>query len=256
MTRPIEFEGKNIDQAVEKACKALGVEKEELQYDVLSYGSTGIFGLVGSKKARIRVTPPAPSARAPVEAERVPPEPEADLPEAPPSHPSGAAASDQETVPDIETVSALGEEVLKRILDSITEDTHITVETNPEGIFYNVRGGNSALLIGKRGQTLDAIQYVVEKIVRRKTERRIRVFVDIEGYKENRRISLQRLAERVSEKVKRTGRPVTLGDMNASDRRIIHVALKDNREVRTQSRGSGALKKLSIFPKKKPLSKS
>jgi spoIIIJ-associated protein len=96
----------------------------------------------------------------------------------------------------------------------------------------------------------------VEKIVHRKSEQRIRVRVDVEGYQQNRRLSLQRLAEKVSEKVKKTGKPVTLGDLNASDRRIVHLALKNDQEVRTQSKGGGALKKLFVYPRKKQPSNS
>jgi spoIIIJ-associated protein len=118
-----------------------------------------------------------------------------------------------------------------------------------------VSGGNSAVLIGKRGQTLEAIQYLVEKIVNKNRKGRVGIHVDVEGYLEKRRIRLQRLAVRMAEKVKSTGKPSAIGQMNAHDRRIVHIALQDDNRVRTQSKGEGFLKKLVIFPKKNSSSK-
>ena len=113
-----------------------------------------------------------------------------------------------------------------------------------------MHGGNSAVLIGKRGQTLEAIQYIVEKIVNKNRKGRVSIHIDVEGYLEKRRISLQRLAVKMAEKVKRTGKSVAIGQMNAYDRRIVHIALQDDNTVRTQSKGEGFLKKLIIFPRK------
>ncbi|MBW1954698.1 MAG: Jag N-terminal domain-containing protein [Deltaproteobacteria bacterium] len=257
MPQLLEFEGKNVDQAVEKACRAVNVPKEKLKYDVISYGSTGIFGLVGSKKARIRVTLARSLKSGEAKAETKDSDVEGDArPETSPESAREAEEKETREQPREPTGDALlaaeGEEALRQIVNSITTDAQIVVKSSPEGLFYHVKGGNSALLIGKRGQTLDAIQYLLEKIVQRKSEQRIRVRVDVEGYQQNRRVSLQRLAEKVSEKVKKTGKPVTLGDLNASDRRIVHLALKNDQEVRTHSKGGGALKKLFIYPRKKP----
>jgi len=124
------------------------------------------------------------------------------------------------------------------------------METDPEYILYNISSENSAVLIGKRGQTLDAIQYLVEKIVNRQNDDRIRVDVDIEGYLKNRKTNLDQLAAHLAEKVKLTGKPGSAGQMNAYDRRIVHMALKDDPAVRTQSIGEGLYRKLMIFPKK------
>jgi spoIIIJ-associated protein len=132
----------------------------------------------------------------------------------------------------------------------ITTDATISIEERSNRIFFNVKGGNSAILIGKRGQTLEAIQYILEKIVNKKRQERIRIQVDVEGYLEKRRVSLEGLATRLAEKVKRTGKPATIGQMNSHDRRIVHIALKNDSQVRTQSMGEGVLRKLVIFPKK------
>jgi spoIIIJ-associated protein len=139
---------------------------------------------------------------------------------------------------------------------SICEGANIeTVQRNGR-IVYNVEGGDSALLIGKRGQTLEAIQYIIEKIVNRQNNTRVRVLVDVEGYLGARKTNLQKLAAKMAEKANRLGKPVTIGQMNAYDRRIVHLHLKDNAAVRTQSVGEGYYRKLVIFPKKRKRSKA
>jgi spoIIIJ-associated protein len=102
---------------------------------------------------------------------------------------------------------------------------------------------------------LDAIQSIVEKVINKHKENRTRVLVDIEGYLETRKKNLEKLAVRVAEKSSRIGKPMSLGEMNAYDRRIVHIALKDNPDVQTHSRGEGPLRKLVIFPKKKNFSR-
>ncbi len=144
---------------------------------------------------------------------------------------------------------------MQRIVDAITTDAKISVVEDSDRILLTVIGGNSAVLIGKHGQTLEAIQSIVEKILNKRNQHRIRVEVDIEGYLEGRRANLQRQAARLAEKCKRIGKPVAVGQMNAHDRRLVHLALKDDTEVRTQSIGEGYLRKLMIFPRKNAFSK-
>ena len=145
----------------------------------------------------------------------------------------------------------LGKEALQKIVDFITTDAMISVSHNDGKLVYEVSGGETAVLIGKRGQTLEAIQYLVEKIINKTNEKRVRVEVDIEGYLQTQRERLEKLALRLGEKVKKTGKPVTAGQFNAHDRRIIHIALKEDREVRTHSVGEGYYRKLKIYPKRK-----
>ena len=144
----------------------------------------------------------------------------------------------------------IGKDVLKKIIDSITEDAKIEIDNKENKTVFNVIGGNSALLIGKRGKTLEAIQLIVEKVINKKNEKRSRTLVDIEGYMEKRKSYLKSLAKRLAEKCKRFGKPVSIGEMNAHDRRIIHITLKNDKEVNTSSRGEGLLRKIVIFPKK------
>ena len=117
-------------------------------------------------------------------------------------------------------------------------------------LLFSISGGDSGVLIGKRGQTLEAIQYLLEKMINKKSTNRVRVLVDVEGYLDKRKNNLQQMASRMAEKAKRTKKPVTIGQMNAHDRRIVHIHLKDESGVRTQSLGEGYYRKLMIFPKK------
>ncbi len=255
MSPNLEFEEKNVDMAVKKACNQLKIKKEKLRYDIISYGSSGIFGLVGSKKAKIRVIlPKTRPAIKDSDFDESPPEKPQDLLSEKPSATNDTLIADRQsqTVEQTEAVDPkdLGREALQRIIDLITSDATVSVNEGTGRIFFKVKGGNAAVLIGKHGQTLEAIQYLVEKIVNKQQKERIRIHVDVEGYLKNRRISLQKLAARMAEKVKRTGKPATIDPMNAHDRRIVHIALKDDNGVRTQSVGEGFLRKLVILPKK------
>ncbi len=263
MTPCLEFEEKNVEKAVKKACDELKISKEKLKYEIVSYGSTGIFGLVGFKKAKIRVVSPMPTPK-PESAPEIASKKMNDKQQNNGSQKQTAkdkysliqaALDDKEiyTLPDNSVADNpvdIGRNVLQRIIDLITTDATISVEQNSHRILFSVDGGNPAALIGKRGQALEAIQYLVEKIVNKHTKQRIRVQIDVEGYLENRRVRLQKLAGRLAEKAKHTGKSVAIGQMNAHDRRIVHLALRNDSGVRTQSVGNGFLKKLVIFPRK------
>jgi spoIIIJ-associated protein len=290
MTSGFEFDGKNVEIAIKKACDKLKIKEEKLKYDVISYGSTGIFGLVGTKKAKIRVTSPKHLKTIKQEESDISIENhsivnEADIAdiasvidescgnndnndidfvyphasfEDPDSKDMDAANEEiyqedtnkQDTEKDEPSAIVAGEEVLKKIVDLITDNAEISVQQENKKVKYNVKGGNTAVLIGKKGQTLEAIHYIVEKIVNKKSLEKIRVHVDIEGYLENRRVNLERLSTRLAEKSKRIGKPVTIGQLNSYDRRVVHLILKNDSDVRTQSIGDGFYRKLVIFPKK------
>ncbi|MBW1822080.1 MAG: Jag N-terminal domain-containing protein [Deltaproteobacteria bacterium] len=249
MTSYIEFEGKNIEKAVKKACSKLKIDKEKLKYKVISYGSTGIFGLAGRKKAKINVFMPEDNT------EKQKPE-NNKIENNKPNNKiekkdGGKSIHDHKKSKIRENNIKTGKDVLQKIIDSITEDTKIEIKEKSQKTIFNVVGGNSALLIGKRGKTLEAIQIIVEKAINNKNEKRARTIVDIEGYKEKRISYLKSLAKRLADKCKRFGKPMSLGEMNAHDRRIIHITLKSDKEVSTRSKGEGVLRKIVIFPQKR-----
>ncbi len=252
MTASLEFEGKNVKKAIKSACATLNIPEEELKHEVITKGSTGIFGLVGTKKAKIRVfmnnKEPEKKEFKGIEREeekRGFKKREEERAKQPPRQ-YGAGKKDEEG----ESPSEIGNEVLSTITKYISANATIEIEEGYYQVRFNIRGEDAGILIGKRGQTLEAIQYITEKIINKRSERRIRVEVDVEGYMETKRENLIRLAERLAEKAKSTGRPSILGQMNAHDRRIVHLALKDDNDVRTQSMGDGFLRKLVIYPRK------
>jgi len=242
-----EFESKNVEMALQKASEELNIPADKLEHEVISYGSTGIFGLVGTKKAKIRV----------VLSDEVLQKADSGTQEEFQSTQDGLDSildetfGKKETPEAFEDAASLGKDVVKRLIDFITSDAQVEVVKNGDKIGYNVSGGNTAILIGKRGQTLEAMQYLVEKIVNKQHEKRIRIQIDVEGYLNSRRERLESQAQRLGEKVKRTGKPVTVGQFNAHDRRIIHMVLKEEDALRTQSMGEGYYRKIKIFPKKK-----
>jgi spoIIIJ-associated protein len=253
MSECYEFEGKTVEKAVQKACETLNLPKESLSHEVISYGSSGIFGLVGVKKARIRVCQEAPAqadgSDVETSARDMADEGLRHMGEEGPRE--GSGRSDARTDP-----AELGRELIQKIIDSMTTGAAIRVAGNDGHLKYDIQGGNLGIMIGKRGQTLEAIHYLVEKIINKKCDQRVRIDIDVGGYLENRRQNLKQLALRMAKKARQSGKPVTVGQMNAQDRRIIHLAVRDDSSVRTQSIGEGYLRKLIIFPKRCPQGKA
>lgn len=262
MSAKLEFKAKNVDKAVELASAELNLPKDELKYEVLSYGSSGIFGLSRTKKAKIRVKLPEDTLVPEGKVDSVS-EPTVKTDDIYPSKDTVEMDTDQKKAYSAENpndpkpqafaddAAKMGRLVLQRIVDTITSDAKISMETVDDRLLFNVNGGNAGILIGKRGQTLDAIQTIVNKVVNKHNQNRTRVLVDIEGYLETRRENLEKMALRLAEKSKKIGKPMTLGPMNAYDRRIVHLALQDFSEVQTRSRGEGPLRKLVIVPQKR-----
>jgi spoIIIJ-associated protein len=249
-----EYEGKKVDKAVQKACDELNLTQDEIKYEVLSYGSSGIFGLAGVKKARILVHMPEKVEEVEDETETVATVFSENFSAVEEYSSEGEDNAGQRTYEFPDNPLELGRRVLQRIVDSITADAEISAEEESGRIFLKVSGGNAALLIGKKGQTLEAIQSLVEKIINKHHNTnhndKIRIQVDVEGYLETRKTNLEKLALRLADKSKRISKPISLGQMSAYDRRIVHMALKSDPGIRTKSRGEGYMRKLVIFPKK------
>jgi spoIIIJ-associated protein len=261
----LEFKAKNVEKALELASSELKISKKDLKYEVLSYGSSGIFGLASAKKAKIRVQLPKDSAAGNENRKKTEIVVVGQSNESQASDGTGPAGNDKPAVENTdgktlysfpEDSTEVGRLVLQKIVEHLATDAEISMEKNSDGVFFKVNGKNSGILIGRRGQTLNAIQSIVEKAVNKNNQDRIRVWVDIEGYLAARRESLENKAMRLAEKAKRLGKPVSLGQMTAYDRRIVHLALQDLADVQTRSRGEGPRRKLVIFPKKRSASDS
>ena len=211
-----EFEGKTTEEAIERACKELNRPKEELDIEILEPGSAGIFGIVGTKKAKIKVTLPQEEQEEPTEENDV----------------------------------DFAKKTLQDILSLIPTEAEVTAGTQDGKITLNIYGDNSGLLIGRKGKTLDALQFIVNKIVNKSLSRKVQVVVDAENYRQRRRESLIQIALKLGDKAKRIGKPVTTNPLSPKERRIIHLALKDDPQLDTRSRGEGLLKKVLIIPKR------
>lgn len=286
MTDFLDFDGKSVEQAVDKACQELHVSKEKLAYDIISYGSTGIFGLVGTKKALIRVFPPEPQnggdgggslsgasesagsdIEAPDNAAGNAPDPDKDnrsainalIDEAFGGSVESAGTGEDDGVPvsaespPVVTDEAISvaENLLSRILALLSPEAEFSVHRDPDQCRITISGGDAAVLIGRKGQTLEAMQYLVDKALNKQCGKGFRVVIDVEGYLETRRNELTELSTKLAEKARRSGKPTTMNLMNAHDRRIVHLALKHNKSVRTQSVGDGYYRKLMILPKRR-----
>jgi spoIIIJ-associated protein len=157
-------------------------------------------------------------------------------------HPAFSAVDDG--VPDAEKAKRLLEGLLTRMEFTFP----VTVEETEVAIILNIQGDGSGLLIGKRGQNLDAIQYIVNKAVHHTANGHKMIVIDTEEYRKRREESLVALAVRLGEKVKKTQKPVTVGHMNAHDRRVIHMAMQNDETLTTKSRGEGEYRKILILP--------
>ncbi len=239
----IEFEGKDPEDAISQAVAHFKVPPEELEIEIISLGSSGLFGLLGGKKAKIRAAvkttvPVAEPAEQPAAA-------------APPAAPELEASPDVAAEAAYLDVAPLAQDILATILQKMGEQCSVRGSQKLNQVHLVVEGEDAGLLIGKQGQTLEALQYLVTKIVAKQTQQKPRVIIDIESYRERHKQSLIDLALKQGEKAKRSGKPVTLNPMNAHDRRIVHLALQPDKEVKTKSRGEGLYKKIIIYPVKK-----
>jgi len=220
----VEASGKTIDEAIENALTKLGAERDEVDYEVLSEPKGGILG-VGGAEARVRVWL--------LEEERQPGEEEAEY---------------------IEDEAEIAAQTLDKLLALMGIEADVSIrdpETPGDGLgmakaVLDVEGDDLGLLIGRRGETLASLQYLLNLMMSRQFGEHMMFTVDIEGYRRRRERQLNSLARRMADQVKRTRRPVTLEPMPANERRIIHLALAEDRLVQTSSVGEGDDRKVSI----------
>jgi spoIIIJ-associated protein len=207
----IEVEGKTTEDAINQACEQLGRTRDQLEIEVLSDSSSKMFGIMGSKKARIKATI-------------------------------------KET--EAEGNARKAKDVLENILQRFGAEARIEVGEDDECVTLNIKGDGSGILIGRKGQTLDAFQYVVNKIIHRSPNFKKQIIIDTEGYRQRRKETLIDLAKRLGEKAKTKDVPVSTNPLNPFERRIIHLALQDDAELATKSKGEGIYRRVVIFPKK------
>ena len=248
--RSDEETGKTVDDAIANGLRRLGLERDEVTIHVISEGRAGILGL-GAEPARIRIEIPDPG-------EPVDVAPLADV------EPTAAAAladldedEELEEEIDLDELADVAQTVVERILDALQLDALVEVRDTPADLIATgspevtlaITGRDLGALIGRRGETLAALQFIVNLILARKLERRASVLVDVEGYRVRRERSLRGLASRVADRVAANHQPVTLEAMPPAERRIVHLTLADHPAVQTYSTGVGDERKVVIAPK-------
>jgi len=206
MSNSVETTGKTVNEAILLALSELGLdesEKDKVDIEVLDEGSKGIFGLIGSKMARVRATLK-------------------------------------------ETGADYAKEFLSSVIEKIGVNAELLSEEQDDNIYVELKGEDIGILIGRRGETLDALQYLTSLVVNKNSNTYKRVILDTKNYRKKREETLVKLAERLAERVVRHRKTLTLEPMNPYERRIIHSALQNNKHVRTYSVGDEPNRKVVI----------
>jgi spoIIIJ-associated protein len=251
MERKVEATGPDVEAAIAAGLEELGVDRDAVEVQVLDEGSRGVFGL-GAREASVRLT---------VKLRPVPP-----TPGEPPAAETGVVETEIEPEPEIEiepTAPERSEAEIARgaLLELLTfmgtEDVKVDVrraeaapgeKTAP--LMLDVSGPDTDVLIGHRGDTLAALQHITRLIVGQETTSRVNLVLDVDGYKARREQSLRSLAKRLAEQAVRTNRRVVLEPMPPHERRIIHLTLRDDPNVTTESIGERDRRKVTIIPKR------
>lgn len=260
--KTVRITAKTIEAAVAEGLKQLGISREEAVVHVVEQPSSGLFGLIHKKMAVVDISAPdeeaaveepkeepapveAPKAETPAEEPSVKETP-APVTEEPKEAPAPEKAEETEKKGREEFVFKQEEqdktaEEAKKFLSSVFKGMHLDVTMeclmNEERILLNLHGEGLGILIGKHGQTLDALQYLTNLAAGKAFHHHYFVLLDVENYRERRKDTLEALARRLAGKVKRTGEPVKLEPMAAGERRIIHLALQNDGAVTTESEG-------------------
>lgn len=243
----VEISAKTVDEAIDLGLSQLGLTRDQVEIEVVNPGRGGVLG-IGAEDARVRIV-------------AVREEPPTDLPatsvegEAETPVPSAESVATLE-LPDPE-IAELATELLQGLLDRMRVRAQVKVRVGDDlaeegeepSLILDVTGNDLGILIGRRGETLRALQYMTRLMLSRNLERWEPVIVDVESYRVRRRRSLRQLASRMAERVAFSQQRVVLEAMPANERRIIHIALRDHPQVTTASIGEGDNRKVTILPK-------
>lgn len=208
--RSIEVAARTVEEAITEALEKLQVQRDEVEISVLDEGSKGFFGLLGSKMARVVVTKSLP-------------------------------------IEEVKLEAAL--EFVKELLQQMDFAAEVTGAIEEESVKIEINGEDLGLLIGRRGQTLDSLQYLTTLAVNRQGGEWVRIVLDIGEYRAKREETIRYLARKSAEKASLTGRRVPLEPMNAAERRIVHQAVQDFAGVETQSEGQDPHRRVVVLPK-------
>ena len=255
----VEKTAKTVEEAVAAALSELNITAEEAVIEVLEEGKKGLFGFFG-KDAKVRVTAKevvveetvvetvvteaAPEVETVVETEVKEEVPAAVVEERAAREPKKFVVSDEAV--------AKAREFLQKVFNAMKIDVVMEkfVNKNDGSVTFKLHGADMGILIGKHGQTLDSLQYLTNLVANKNSAERVRVIIDVEDYRDRRIETLNRLAYRLADKVKRSGERVALEPMNPHERKIIHMALQNDRRVTTLSEGDEPYRHVVIELKK------
>lgn len=254
--KSVEASGKSVDEAVEKALTRLGKSRDKVEVQVLREPSGGLLGF-GAHDAIVRVTELVPVASPePALAPAASVEP---APPTPARPPEDRDEDDEDFTPGItgsQELMTLSREVLLEILTRMNIIADVQAQwAEPAApdeeppLILDIVGDDLGVLIGRRGETLRDLQYIVRLIVGRKIGGWANIVVDVEGYKQRREASLRKLARQMAERAAISRRPIFMEPMAAYERRIIHLELREHPAVTTQSSGEGDRRKVGIYPR-------
>lgn len=204
----LEKTGKTVEEALQLGLEELGLTADRVECEVLDAPSKGLFGLIGNKPARVRIT-----------VKRLP-------------------------------VVEVAQQFLQNIFSAMQIQVMMEKMTQEDGVVFNLRGENLGVLIGKHGQTLDALQYLTNLAANREADEKVRIILDVEDYRKRRAETLSNLAKRIASQVKRRGDKVVLEPMTPHERKVIHTALQDDPRIVTYSEGEEPRRKVVIALKK------
>jgi spoIIIJ-associated protein len=262
----VEFSGRTVEDAIRQAETQLDEHRDALTIEVITAGRSGVFG-IGAEPARIRVRRPTPEPETAAE-----PEPEPQLVAAESAaeryvrahetpieeivaQESGEYEPERESRPSVNGAELTEEaaDVLRNLLSTMGFQAEVTVRSTEDPVMLGITGQNLGVLIGRRGDNLSALQFMVNLILSKNRRQWPRVVIDVENYRARREESLRSLADRTAYRVRRSGRPFTLDAMPAGDRRVIHLCLRDESDVETYSIGEGIARRVVIAPKGSPV---
>jgi spoIIIJ-associated protein len=255
--RELQSSGADIEEAIAKGLEELGVSQSEVDIEILDSGSSGFLG-IGSREASVKLTLLSEALES---SELKDTEKSEDIAAAA-QEGTAVAAPEEDVVLESEIKphdERKEEEIAKEVVDNLLEKLHFDAttslhETEPDDItgetrwVIDVSGQDLGMLIGTRGETLNALQHVARLMTGHAMRQRPTFILDVEGYRTRREQALARLADRMAGKVVKRGQPMTLEPMPPNERRIIHITLRDDERVHTESFGEGRQRKVRIFP--------
>jgi len=209
----IEVEGKTYEEAVSKASAELRVEAKDLEIDVTEVDTKGVLGILGSKKVKI-------------------------------------TARIKDKTDSYDTIGEFGTNFLTQIAHFIDLDFHIKVTQHEERIIYLIQCDHGDVLIGKEGETLEALQYILKLAIAKRYKQSLKLTIDINGYREKRKQDLTAMVKQLADEAKKTGNSFKTDPLNPYERRIIHTLFKYSKTITTKSEGEGHTKQVIISPVK------